>query len=179
VVGVGVVTEVSMLQAAPVQPSSQMHVPSVPLQRPLPLHVVNILHCLMHSLEYMFSSHAWQPTPERPSSGQPAPSGVVCGAVVVGVVLKVVVGAGVVLEVLVGEGVVLEVVGAGLVVVPDKVVSATVVVVLQDVVCAGFVVAVVRVSVVVVGDGVARELFADVCYAHTNDDDDCLVQAYS
>jgi hypothetical protein len=116
----------------------------------------------MHSLEYMFSSHAWQPTPERPSSGQPAPSGVVCGAVVVGVVLKLVVGAGVVLEVLVVEGVVLEVVGAGLVVVPDKVVSATVVVVLQDVVCAGFVVAVVRVSVVVVGDGVARELFADV-----------------
>jgi hypothetical protein len=176
-VGGGVVTKVSMLQSAPVQPSSQMHVPSLPLQRPLPLHIVNILHCLMHSLEYMFSSHALQPTPEKPS-GQPPPSGVVCGAVVVGVVLKVVVGAGVVLEVLVGEGVVLEVVGAGLVVVLDKVVAATVVV-LQDVVRAGVVVEVVRVSVVVVGDGVAWELVADVCYGHTNDDDDCLVQAYT
>ena len=54
-----------MLQAAPVQPSSQMHVPSVPLQRPLPLHVLarlSILHCLMHSR---------QPTPEKPS-GHPA-----------------------------------------------------------------------------------------------------------
>ena len=118
-VGGGVVTKVSMLQSAPVQPSSQMHVPSLPLQRPLPLHIVNILHCLMHSLEYMFSSHALQPTPEKPS-GHPPPSGVVCGAVVVGVVLKVVVGAGVVLEVVfcavvelevvVGKGVLLEVV---------------------------------------------------------------------
>ena len=167
-----------VLQATPVHPSWQMHVPSLPLQRPLPLHVVvNILHCLMHSLEYLFSSHALQPTPEKPS-GHPPPSGVVCGAVVVGVVLKVVVGAGVVLEVLVGEGVVLEVVGAGLVVVLDKVVAATVVV-LQDVVRAGVVVEVVRVSVVVVGDGVAWELVADVCYGHTNDDDDCLVQAYT
>jgi hypothetical protein len=41
-VGGGVVTKVSMLQSAPVQPSSQMQVPSHPRHRPLPLHVVNI-----------------------------------------------------------------------------------------------------------------------------------------
>ena len=63
----GVVTEVGMLQFAPVHPSSQMHVPSLPLQRPLPTHVVKALHGLMHSLEYMFSSQTWQPMPEKPS----------------------------------------------------------------------------------------------------------------
>ena len=47
----GVVTEVGMLQPAPVQPSSQMHVPSLPLQRPLPAHVVEALHCAVHPPE--------------------------------------------------------------------------------------------------------------------------------
>jgi hypothetical protein len=77
VVGVGVVAEVGMLQPMPVQPSSQMHVPSLPLQRPLPAHVVEALHCFMHSLEYMFSSHTWQPMPEKPSRHLVTPAYVV------------------------------------------------------------------------------------------------------
>jgi hypothetical protein len=51
VVGRGVVAEVDMLQPTPVQPSSQMHVPSLPLQRPLPAHVVKALHCSVHPPE--------------------------------------------------------------------------------------------------------------------------------
>ena len=65
--GANAVVVVGVLQCSPVQPSSQMHVPSLPLQRPLPLHVVYILQCSVHSQEYMFPSHTWQPMPEKPS----------------------------------------------------------------------------------------------------------------
>jgi hypothetical protein len=51
VVGEGVVAEVGMLQPAPFQPSSQMHVPSLPLQRPLPEQVVEALQWSSHPPE--------------------------------------------------------------------------------------------------------------------------------
>ena len=49
--GANAVVVVGVLQCSPVQPSSQMHVPSLPLQRPLPAHVVMALQCSVHPPE--------------------------------------------------------------------------------------------------------------------------------